>query len=1193
VLQSGLGNARVAALEAGGVEGADCDVALYLQHLLRAERALGVEVTGYLPWRAPPSWLAGVRPLYRVAWAERGQGERLSAQAGSESTPHIAWPAPTGEEGEEENLFAALPAFEEQAKAPAPSRPPPRRAYLPERAGAGREAGIDPWGLRPLWRGAVAEQAILQSLREALPEAPPAPPLDLVHRGLASLLPRRPEGGDSPRALRGALMEAGPPSAESLEGLQVSFAPYPDFAEAAGLQVEALMTLDVGRVEASAQPTVTAMRHAAPGEQRWDPAAVLACIRESSGAPLPEDIAVRLGTALGHDVRHARVHTGAEADAAARAISARAFTTGSDIYFSAGTYAPGTPEGDRLLLHELTHVAQHDRGELPATGEGLSVSDPADRAEREADAVAAQVVAGGSADVSLSVGSGIFRSEVLGSATVCDPEESPFDCPPGLERQEVDRGPPPQNPRTGQIVGVWHGRIFNIDLVAGSLNEHGFSQEEALAYGKGIGFPCVLFQDETGYSVYLLETGGKYEFTEKNTRGAWWVSTRGDVFSFVTKDSVALTPAQCAAGPDVEQRADADFESGLGSGDDPMEAFKSVFGARDVDGEVVEGASIHELPEDRDLLVAFSAAMRDFALHTLALSEQELVDNRDRIDAGGPEIDYKGMKIAAGRLLDLEEEKDALLTEAGPGVPSFRGPFLLMMLLSNPPGAISGEEARALQQEVTRLDGLTRVVLADFPVLEGIDLRAFTSDETTDDARGAQLLEHIEHVQSAIDQARGDITGDPDLLWSVPTMIEATIAALSINHRRDVIDAAVAEHQSNEQAVSVLLAALSIGLGIAASLVAGPVGVALWALSVGVGVAETGMELDQYLELANLTHTDLSSDDTLATAAEISGQGWDVVFAAAGIAMDAFVALKFAKFLDEGMDITEAAAKAGIAGDIDDLRHAYGAFDEALEVREEAVKIATRERLLEKFTVDGVTDIDRLDRLLVEVGDATRLEKIVNGVADNSQIENLLAKAGSGDVGGAVRTERAIENLGPGAHATEDIEQEILHLSEFDEKVLHGETKLPTDPGVKPVGNQRAIRGGHSSDILENPNYEIMTPTRNADGSWPTNDDGTLSVKFKVKLYDDPSGVPAENVWSKPKKSTLAPESWSNHRIIAAGDEVGSTSPLATRARDSATLHQGSIDGVSWEVLKDSSGRTISSYPTGGSPSNPATFIDS
>jgi hypothetical protein len=82
------------------------------------------------------------------------------------------------------------------------------------------------------------------------------------------------------------------------------------------------------------------------------------------------------------------VHTDPTADTLARAVSARAFATGSDIYFAAGEYQPGTAAGDRLLAHELTHVVQQ-RG-APTSGP-LTVTQPGDAHEREADAASADI----------------------------------------------------------------------------------------------------------------------------------------------------------------------------------------------------------------------------------------------------------------------------------------------------------------------------------------------------------------------------------------------------------------------------------------------------------------------------------------------------------------------------------------------------------------------------------------------------------------------------------------------------------------------------------------------------------------------------------------------------------------------------------------------------------------------------------
>jgi len=62
------------------------------------------------------------------------------------------------------------------------------------------------------------------------------------------------------------------------------------------------------------------------------------------------------------DFSQVRVHTNAEADVLNRDLNARAFTTGSDIFFRSGEYRPGNTNGRELLAHELTHVVQQRGG---------------------------------------------------------------------------------------------------------------------------------------------------------------------------------------------------------------------------------------------------------------------------------------------------------------------------------------------------------------------------------------------------------------------------------------------------------------------------------------------------------------------------------------------------------------------------------------------------------------------------------------------------------------------------------------------------------------------------------------------------------------------------------------------------------------------------------------------------------------
>ena len=61
---------------------------------------------------------------------------------------------------------------------------------------------------------------------------------------------------------------------------------------------------------------------------------------------------------FGFDFSRVRIHADTQAAESAQAVSARAFTLGDHVVFGAGEYAPGSPDGRRLLAHELTHVVQ-------------------------------------------------------------------------------------------------------------------------------------------------------------------------------------------------------------------------------------------------------------------------------------------------------------------------------------------------------------------------------------------------------------------------------------------------------------------------------------------------------------------------------------------------------------------------------------------------------------------------------------------------------------------------------------------------------------------------------------------------------------------------------------------------------------------------------------------------------------------
>jgi len=99
-----------------------------------------------------------------------------------------------------------------------------------------------------------------------------------------------------------------------------------------------------------------------------------------------------------HDFSQVRVHTGPKAAASARALSAAAYTVGSDVVFGSGGYRPGSAAGNKLLAHELSHVVQQAGGtgtvQRQALGGTIPVGAADDASEKEADSVAESVMSG-------------------------------------------------------------------------------------------------------------------------------------------------------------------------------------------------------------------------------------------------------------------------------------------------------------------------------------------------------------------------------------------------------------------------------------------------------------------------------------------------------------------------------------------------------------------------------------------------------------------------------------------------------------------------------------------------------------------------------------------------------------------------------------------------------------------------------
>jgi hypothetical protein len=102
------------------------------------------------------------------------------------------------------------------------------------------------------------------------------------------------------------------------------------------------------------------MRNATPGESHGANGNVGNLLSRSRGGgrPLSDTIRTFMETRFGHDFGDVRIHTDSNAAQMTKDLHAEAFTTGRDIYFRPGTFAPQVSLGKRLLAHELTHVVQ-------------------------------------------------------------------------------------------------------------------------------------------------------------------------------------------------------------------------------------------------------------------------------------------------------------------------------------------------------------------------------------------------------------------------------------------------------------------------------------------------------------------------------------------------------------------------------------------------------------------------------------------------------------------------------------------------------------------------------------------------------------------------------------------------------------------------------------------------------------------
>ncbi len=160
--------------------------------------------------------------------------------------------------------------------------------------------------------------------------------------------------------------------------------------------------------------------------QNAEPTAQESLHNSRSGQTLDPSAQEFLEPRFGHSFENIRIHADGEADRLSQNFQARAFTTGTDIFFREGAYNPHSRDGLHLLAHELTHTIQQSQGPVSGTptDQGVLVSDPSDSFEQAAEQTADTIMnSGGTTSKSaLSTAGNVLQRKAL---TGGDPRVQP------------------------------------------------------------------------------------------------------------------------------------------------------------------------------------------------------------------------------------------------------------------------------------------------------------------------------------------------------------------------------------------------------------------------------------------------------------------------------------------------------------------------------------------------------------------------------------------------------------------------------------------------------------------------------------------------------------------------------------------------------------------------------------------------
>jgi hypothetical protein len=641
------------------------------------------------------------------------------------------------------------------------------------------------------------------------------------------------------------------------------------------------ITPHAGPAQGSNQATLAVMRLArAEGVNH----AALASLRLGGGRPLPPAILARVNAVFGADFSHVRLHQDAAAARMTEAAQARAFTVGHEIWFNAGELDLGTPEGVDLLLHELTHVMQHDEGRLPS-GPGLSVSSPSDPHEQEAERVAASLApawesASWAEDPSL-VGEGLFDDAAWSSAVDAGPASAE-----GLaSRAEDDEARSLRPSVQGVTVGQWTDSgvaklIGGAELAPPTPGQLGFpSRGEAVAWAgasladAGADGAVIVRGGDRFFAFGMSVESWLYDFTAENvTSGLAEDSLHADgaavpgIEGFVTVDGVFVVPHTF-----TEVEASGEVLGGINvlSGD-----HTSVPTESDLAELAAMARSDAALPLNADGAVAlFKGLLKSKALARLRENRAALEEMEARYAPGAEGSDERWAQLDTIMEIDellAREEGELEAALAGISIPM---PLMLRLMLSNP-GMLTAEELERVStrlQEVQQLRDRLQVEVPELATLSSADRTALQEE------RYAGMRSRIADATASMDDVSQRVLTEDIPLTKLGPIVQDTLTELNLTPERataghtlsaDVLDW-IAGEELEEQIITLGGTALTLTLTIGAILASGG-----WLAVLGVSArAAQGIGLAGAAVGFGEAGYSFERADDLNVAAQASGAG--------------------------------------------------------------------------------------------------------------------------------------------------------------------------------------------------------------------------------------------------------------------------------------------------------------------------------